>query len=163
MLCVCYQNRRQGNTWAWFAKWCPQTGASISAPQPAPLPTPVIGNPMKLETCFSPWPLPNQAGFPKMGGLLVFTPHGPGRPKGPYLHSVQGCKGRTRCLSSSLFINEMSVLIQTLCVYTTERAGGGCAHLGSIPGQVLSGAHRSPLSRGALWKFITFSYLFPHL
>lgn len=79
----------------------------------------------KEQVGCSPGLLHNQAGSPERGDLLVFVPHGPGRPKGPYLHSVLRCKSKTRCLSSPLFINEASVPIQTLHVYRMEGDGAG--------------------------------------
>lgn len=109
----------------------------------------------------SPGVLHNQAGSPKGGELLVFMPCGPGRPKGPYLHSVLGCKSKTRCLSSPLFINEASVLIQTLRVYSMEGegAGGGVgrAHLEASWGQSLLGTPFFPttLSCGVFRELLT--------
>lgn len=103
----------------------------------------------------SPGVLHNQAGSPKRGDLLVFMPCAPGRPKGPYLHSVLGCKSKTRCLSSPLFINEASVLIQTLrvCRLEGEGAGGGMGvHTWKPPGASRSWAppsSPSPLAVGS--------------
>lgn len=82
---------------------------------------------------------PHPGWFPARGGLLVFRPRGPGRPKGPYLHSVRGCRARPRCLSSSLFINETSAPIQTPCVYTTKGLGAA-----TLTWKASLGAHTLP-------------------
>lgn len=103
------------------------------------------GRPTTRGSCLSPRSLHAQAGFRRAAGLLVFTLCGPGRPKGSYLHSVRSHKGRTRCLSSSLFINETSVPIQTP-VFTPRQGWRPLCTLGKHPWGSLCPTHLSSVT-----------------
>ena len=82
-----------------------------------------------------------------------------------YLHSVLGCKAKTRCLSSPLFINEASVPIQTLRVY---RMGGGRAVVGPCTLGILQrpdalGHTPTTILSCEVFRELVNSYLFTHL
>lgn len=62
---------------------------------------------------------------------------GPERATGPVPAQCLCCWGKARCLSSCLFINEMSAPSRAPCVYTVAGVGdldsGGSTHVEVVP------------------------------
>ena len=117
-----------------------------------PCPGQSLETPLQLETCFSSWPLPPQAGFPREGRPPAIYAMWPRQAKGLVPAQCPRLQGKDQMFELFLvYKRNVSSPPDPLCLHDRRGWGRPCT-LGKHPWPVALLAPRSPLSGGALWE-----------